>query len=120
MKSLRLKRLAIHDKMNNMYTVVLVTASDKQEAEKIAQGLLSQRLAACVNMIEGITSVFRWQGKIDRATEVLLIIKTRKPLVKKVISQVKLLHSYEVPEIIALPIVAGSREYLEWIDESSR
>ncbi len=103
-----------------MYCVILVTASNKEEAQKIASGLIESRLAACVNIVDPIGSIFWWQGKIDRATEALLVIKTRKALIKKLIKKVKSLHSYDVPEIIALPVIDGSKEYLEWIDESLR
>ncbi|MFA5119073.1 MAG: divalent-cation tolerance protein CutA [Candidatus Omnitrophota bacterium] len=103
-----------------MYCVALVTASNKEEAQKIASGLVESRLVACVNIVDSVRSVFRWQGKIDRAAEALLVIKTRKALIKKLIKKVKSLHSYEVPEIIALPIIDGSKEYLEWINESTR
>lgn len=103
-----------------MYIVVLVTASSKEEAEKIASGLLEAKLAACVNIITNVHSRFWWEGKIDRAEEALLIIKTRKPLFNKLLKKVKSLHSYAVPEIIALPIAAGNAQYLDWLSESTR
>ena len=105
--------------MNNQekYIVVLITAKDKVEAKKIALGLLKGKLVACVNIMEGVESLFRWQGKIDSAQESLMVIKTKQKLFKKVVAKVKLLHSYQTPEIIALPIIAGSWDYLKWIDE---
>lgn len=103
-----------------MYIVALVTASSKKEAQKLGACLLQERLAACVNVIDGLDSHFCWQGKIDKAKEALLIIKTRKSLFNKLVKKVKSLHSYEVPEIIALPIVAGYKKYLDWIDDSTR
>jgi len=103
-----------------MYIVVLVTSSSRQEAEKIAYGLLEKKLAACVNIIDKISSFFWWDAKIDRAEEVLLIIKSKKTKLNQIIKTVKSLHSYEVPEIIALPLIAGHRPYLEWINESVR
>lgn len=103
-----------------MYIVVFITASSKEEAEKIASGLLLEKLAACVNIIENVNSHFWWQGKIDKAREVLLVIKTRKTLFNKLMKKVQTLHSYEVPEIIALPVIAGSKKYLDWIDDSTR
>ena len=103
--------------MNN-YIVVFVTAKNKTEAKRIARGLLKDRLAACVNILAGVESLFWWQGKIDRGSEVLMIIKTKRKLFEKVMAKVKLLHSYQTPEIIALPVVAGSWAYLKWIDES--
>jgi|SRR3989338_1957536 len=103
-----------------MHIVVLVTASSKKEGQKLASCLLQEKLAACVNVIDGVNSLFRWQGKIDKAKEALLIIKTRKTLFNKLLKKVKSLHSYEVPEIIALPIIAGNKKYLDWIDDSTR
>lgn len=104
--------------MNTRYIVILITTKDKKEAEKIAQGLLKDKLIACANIITGVQSLFWWQGKIDKAQEVLMILKTKKNLFKKVSAKVKSLHSYQTPEIIALPIVAGSEDYLKWIDSS--
>ena len=98
------------------YIVVLVTASSKKEAKKITNVILEKKIAACVNMIPGIKSLFHWKGKIDKASEVLLIIKTRKDLFKKLEKIVKQNHSYAVPEIIALSVVQGSKDYLDWID----
>jgi periplasmic divalent cation tolerance protein len=103
-----------------MYIIVFVTAGSKEEAEKIAGGLLKAKLAACVNIIDNVDSHFWWQGKIDKAKEVLLVLKTRKALFSKVVKKVKSLHSYSVPEIIALPVIAGNKQYLDWIDDSTR
>ncbi len=100
------------------YIVVFVTAKDKIEANKIAEKLIQEKLAACVNMVEGVTSVFWWDGKVDQASEVLLVIKTRKTLFKRLEKAVKSAHSYTVPEIIALPIVAGNADYLKWIKKT--
>lgn len=98
--------------------VVLVTASSAEEGAKIARALVDEHLIACANMVSGIRSFFFWEGKTRDETETLLICKTRQPLIEKVIKRVKELHSYSVPEIIALPIVAGSKEYLKWIGET--
>ena len=103
-----------------MYIVVLVTAKNKTEAKKIAQGLVKQKLAACVNIVDKVDSIFFWAGKIDQASEALLIIKSKKEKLPKIIKLVKSLHSYEVPEIIALPIVSGDKPYLRWIDAALR
>ena len=103
-----------------MHIVVLVTASSKEEADKIAQGLLEEKLAACVNIVEGMESRFWWQGKIDSAKEFLLIIKTRKTLFNKLAKKVQSLHSYTVPEIIAIPIISGSKAYLDWINDCTK
>ena len=103
-----------------MHVVIFVTAANKKEADKIASALIKNKLAACVNIIENVNSLFWWQGKAARAKEALLIVKTRKALMHKLIKKVKSLHSYEVPEIIALPIVCGNKEYLKWLNESTR
>ncbi len=100
-----------------MYIIILITASNRKEARKIANQLVKNRLAACVNIVGKLESVFRWKGKIDKAKEELLIIKTKKARLPELIKLVKSIHSYEVPEIIALPIIGGSRPYLRWIDE---
>jgi periplasmic divalent cation tolerance protein len=100
------------------FIVVLITAKDKKEATKIANGLLETKLIACANIIDGVQSLFRWQGRIDSSKEVLLVLKTKKTLFKKVMIKVKSLHSYQTPEIIALPVVEGSEDYLDWISSS--
>lgn len=99
--------------------VVLVTTITREEAEKIAQLLLDRRKVACVNIVPGVHSVFWWQGKLDSAQESLLIAKTRTSLVPQVVDLVRGAHSYTVPEIIALPVVAGNQDYLEWIDQET-
>ncbi len=103
-----------------MYIVVLVTAKNKKEAQKISVGLIKAKLAACVNIVDKIDSIFFWAGKIDRAKESLLVIKSRKEKIPQIIKLVKSLHSYEVPEIIALPIIVGNKPYLRWIDAAFR
>jgi len=97
--------------------VIFVTTGTEQEAHKIAELLLTKRKAACVNIVPGVESSFWWQGKLDSARESLLIIKTRASLLPEIIELVKSIHSYEVPEIIALPIIGGSEDYLKWIDD---
>lgn len=99
-----------------MYVVILVTASTSKEAKNIAHQLIKHKLAACVNILGNVESLFRWQGKLDRAKELLLLIKSKKSKLPRIIKMVKSLHSYEVPEIIALPILAGNKEYLRWLD----
>lgn len=103
-----------------MRIVIFITASNKKEAKKIAGALIKNRLAACVNIIDRIESFFWWQGKVDRANEALLIIKSRREKLTKIIKLVKSIHSYKVPEIIALAIIGGEKTYLKWIDESVR
>jgi len=103
-----------------MHIVVLVTASSKKEAQKIAGSLIKQKLAACVNIVDKIDSIFFWESKVDQAKESLLIIKSKKDKMPKIIKLVKSMHSYKVPEIIALPIISGDKAYLRWIDASIR
>jgi periplasmic divalent cation tolerance protein len=103
-----------------MYIVIFVTSPNKKEAEKIAGALLKDRLAACVNILDKVKSFFWWQAKIDQADEALLIIKSKKTKLSRIIKLVKSMHSYQVPEIIALPIADGYKPYLKWINESIR
>ena len=101
--------------MKNEYIIILVTCKDKSEAEKITQSLLEQRLIACGNIVSPVTSFFNWLGKIDKAEECLVVMKSRMDLFGEVSKQVKDLHSYEVPEVLALPIIEGSKAYLDWM-----
>ncbi len=98
--------------------IVLTTAGSREEAEKIAQALVERRLAACVNLVGPIHSVYRWQGKMESAVEYLLLVKTTAQRFEAVASAIRELHSYELPECIELPIEAGSEEYLKWIEDS--
>jgi periplasmic divalent cation tolerance protein len=100
------------------YIVVFITASTEEEAKKIAEQLVSKRLIACANILSKVSSLFWWQGRIDSAEEVLLILKTKEDFLDEIIRLTKELHSYETAEIIALPIIGGNEDYLEWIDES--
>ena len=100
--------------------VVLTTAGSHEEAQTIARELVERRLAACVNIIPQIESVYRWQDKVERAPEWLLIIKTQASAFEKLRGSIKELHSYDVPECIMLEIADGSAEYLNWILENSR
>jgi len=97
------------------YIVVLITASSEDEAAKIARELVGMRLAACVNIISNLRSIYRWQGKIEEGNEVLMLAKTRRGLFSELVEKVKELHSYSVPEVIALPIISGSEDYLQWL-----
>ncbi len=100
--------------------IVLITVGSEEEARKIAELLIKEKKAACVNIVPGVDSLFRWKGKIDSARESLLLVKTRASLFPEIISLVKEAHSYEVPEIIALPIIGGSQDYLKWLDRACR
>jgi len=99
--------------------LVLVTCANIAEARRIARAVVEDRVAACVNILPGaITSIYRWKGKVESARERLLLIKTSRKRLAKLQATVERLHSYKVPEFIALPIVAGSRVYLGWLGES--
>ena len=99
--------------------IILITTPDAAEARRIADTLVSERLAACVNTLAGVSSRYRWQGKLEEANEVLLIVKSRKPLLDAIIKRVKAMHSYDVPEIIALPVVGGNEDYLKWLESET-
>jgi periplasmic divalent cation tolerance protein len=100
--------------------IVLVTCGSEEEALKIAHSLVEERLAACVNLVFPVRSIYRWEGKIWDEEEWLLIIKTQKQRFEELEKKVKSLHSYSVPEIIGLPIIEGSSSYLEWLKEMTK
>lgn len=102
---------------NTNCIIVTVTTPNKEEAEKIAQSLLNEKLIACANIINPITSFFFWSSKVERAEECLVVMKSRLDLFEELSERVKGLHSYEVPEILAVPIVKGSKAYLDWMGE---
>ncbi len=104
--------------MAESYIVVLITADDAGEGRRIAQALVEQKKAACVNIVPGVESIFWWEGKPDEARESLLVVKTKASMLPEVIKVVKEMHSNEVPEIIALPITGGNEDYLKWLGES--
>lgn len=98
--------------------LVLVTCANASEAQRIARAVVEERLAACVNILPGaIACIYRWKGKVETARERLLLIKTSRKRLAKLQAAVLRLHSYDVPEFIALPIAAGSRAYLAWMEE---
>jgi periplasmic divalent cation tolerance protein len=97
------------------YLVILITAKDRAEAEKIGATLVGEKLAACANIVPGVSSIFCWENNIQKSEEVLMIVKTRKELYPALQEAVRKVHSYKVPEIIALPIVLGYDKYLDWI-----
>ena len=96
---------------------VFVTTPGVEEGNKIAEALVAEKLVACVNLVESISSIYWWQGKVERDREALLVMKTRAGLVQQVITRVKQLHSYTVPEVVSLPIEEGNPDYLKWIGE---
>jgi len=96
--------------------VVLSTCGSATEAEVIARKLLERHLAACVNVVAGVRSIYRWRGAIEEASEWLLVIKSRRELFSQIRSEVEKLHSYEVPELLALSVTDGSPGYLSWLD----
>ena len=98
--------------------VVFMTAGSQDEANRIARTLVEERLAACVNVIPAVQSVFFWDGKVCEESEFLLVAKSIRSLQKKLEERVKQLHSYQVPEVIVVPIAAGSKDYLEWVEKS--
>ncbi len=98
------------------HIIVMVTTPSKEEALKIVRRLLDDRLIACANIVDHVSSLFWWEDKIDEATEFLVVMKSREELFQRLSQRVKELHSYQVPEIIAIPIMAGSQSYLNWLD----
>ena len=106
-------------KKHTGYMVVLMTAKDAEEAQSIVRALLQDKLIACGNIVKDVQSFFWWEGKIDAAKESLVVMKAQRSKLPKLIKKIKSLHSYSVPEIIALPIIGGNADYLRWIDESS-
>ena len=98
--------------------VILVTCPNREIAERIGHTLVEERLAACVSLVPGLLSIYRWEGKVCRDAEILLLIKTRRHRFAALARRVAALHPYSVPEILALPVRAGSRRYLEWVGES--
>ena len=105
--------------MKYRHVVILVTIGTPEEASRLADALLAAGVIACANIVPAADSHFRWQGKPERETEALMIIKTAASRVNDVVGLVKELHPYDVPEVIALPVVGGNGEYLEWVSEEA-
>lgn len=105
--------------MDDDAIVVFMTAANGEEATRLADMLVGAHLAACVQILPEIESVYRWQGKIERSSEVLLLVKTTKGKFDDLEREVRALHSYDTPEIVAVPIVAGSAPYLEWLNQAT-
>jgi len=100
------------------YILIFVTASSQDEAEKMGHTLVQERYVACANSIPDIRSIYHWKKELCKDQEVLLLLKSRRDLFPKIQKRIKELHSYDVPEIIAIPIIEGSEDYLKWIDDS--
>jgi len=100
------------------YRVVLVSCGSIAEARKIGRNVVEKKLAACANIVPGVESIYRWKGKVERAGEVLVVVKTTANRLPALEREVKRLHRYDVPEFIVLPIIAGSRKYLAWLQGS--
>jgi len=104
--------------VDNPYLLIYCTCPNRAMAERIAEALVADRLAACVNIVPGITSIYCWQGEVQHDSELLLLIKTRGECYPALEARIRELHSYDVPEIIAVPIQRGSESYLAWLDAS--
>jgi periplasmic divalent cation tolerance protein len=98
--------------------VALSTVANASDAERISRALVEQGLAACVNVVPGVVSIYRWQGEVQKEQEFLLVIKTRAEALERLRAALVALHPYEVPELVAWPIAAGHEPYLRWIDDS--
>jgi periplasmic divalent cation tolerance protein len=99
----------------HLVRVALSTAPDGETAARIARTLVEERLAACVNVVPAVRSIYRWQGRVEDDAEVLLVIKTRAERVDALAERLRALHPYELPELVALPVAAGSAPYLDWL-----
>ncbi len=105
--------------MTSVYAIVLSTCANRREAERIAERLILDGAAACVNVVEKVTSIYQWKGKLEKSNECLLVIKTRTALADRVQGTIKGFSSYECPEVLVLPVLDGSPDYLAWIDRST-
>lgn len=101
--------------------VLLVTTPDRASARRLSRALVGERLAACANVVAGLRSIYRWKGEVRDDAEVLLLLKTRRALLPALVARVRALHSYSIPEVLALPVAAGNAPYLAWLRaETSR
>ena len=100
------------------YIMVIITTSNEEEARSISRALVDEKLIACANRFP-VNSIYTWKGKVEEDSEIMLICKTRENNQDAIISRVKEMHSYDVPEIIAIPIIGGSKDYLDWVDENT-
>lgn len=106
--------------MKCKFNLIYITAKDKEEAAKMGRALVKERLVACVNIIDNINSIYRWEGKIQDDKEALIIAKTKAALIDKAIKRIKSLHSYTCPCIITLPIQKGNKDFLSWIASETK
>jgi len=104
----------------NEFIVVMVTVPSMEEAEKISMSLVEEKLAACCSIVPKVTSIYQWEGKVEKSEECLIVIKTREARFSDLVEEVTKLHSYDVPEIISVPITDGFHKYLSWVWENSR
>ncbi|MHA1109128.1 MAG: divalent-cation tolerance protein CutA [Alphaproteobacteria bacterium] len=102
------------------YCLVYMTAATKEEARRIGSALVEERLAACANVIDGMTAIYRWEGEIQNDDEAVLIAKTRTELVDALTERVKALHSYDIPCVVALPITGGNADFLDWVGSETK
>jgi len=105
--------------MATPYQAILITTPDRKTGLALARGLVGERLAACVNVVPGVRSVYRWQGKVEESPEQLLVAKTRRSLLRKLTRYVQENHPYAIPEVLALPVLGGNPAYLGWLGEST-
>jgi periplasmic divalent cation tolerance protein len=106
--------------MKSEVVAVLVSAPDAETARRIGRTLVEERLAACVNVVPGVSSIYRWRGAVEEASEVLMLVKTRAARADALAARVQALHPYELPEVVVLPVRGGSRAYLQWVAAESR
>jgi periplasmic divalent cation tolerance protein len=109
----------VNDSADDDARVVLMTAPDQEVAQRIARTLVEERLAACVNLVPGVRSIYRWQGSVEDDAEILLLAKTGRARCAALAARVQALHPYELPEIVVLPVDGGSQRYLDWIVSES-
>jgi periplasmic divalent cation tolerance protein len=101
-----------------MFYLIFMTTKDREEARHIVERLVDERLVACANIIPGVSSIYLWKGKVERSEEASLVMKTSEEKLERLMNRVKELHSYEIPEILAVPIERGLPEYLKWLEEN--
>jgi periplasmic divalent cation tolerance protein len=105
--------------LENRFVIVFITVDSQEEAQKITDILLTERKAACVNILPGVESHYWWQGKKETAQEILLIVKTQEKLLDELVTLVKMHHPYSIPEIVAIPIIGGNIDYLKWLERET-